>query len=144
MKELRTEIEIGAPPDRVWQALIDFDKYPEWNPFLTRAEGKAAVGVQVKIVFKFGARDTTLKCRIVTLEPNRELLWTWHILFPALYGGEHRFAIEPLAENRARFVQREVFNGLLLPLFAKGIDSSTRQGFEAMDQALKARAEGAS
>lgn len=33
MKELRTEIERQASPERVWQALTNLDKYPEQNKF---------------------------------------------------------------------------------------------------------------
>ena len=39
------------------------------------------------------------------------------------------------------FTDREVFNGLLVPMQAKDIDTNSRQGFEAIDQALKARTE---
>jgi uncharacterized protein YndB with AHSA1/START domain len=35
MKELRTEIEIQATPDKVWQVLTSLDKYPEWNPLVS-------------------------------------------------------------------------------------------------------------
>jgi hypothetical protein len=61
---------------------------------------------------------------------------------PGLFDGEHRFAVEPLEGGRFRFVQEERFRGLLVPLFAKGLDTHTRAGFEAMYQALKARAGG--
>ena len=40
-----------------------------------------------------------------------------------------------------RFVQREIFSGLLVPLFAKDLNTKTKQGFEAMNQALKQLAE---
>ena len=34
MRELRAEIEIAAPPERVWRVLSDFDAYPDWDPFI--------------------------------------------------------------------------------------------------------------
>ncbi|MER3407514.1 MAG: SRPBCC domain-containing protein, partial [Nitrososphaera sp.] len=40
-KEVRTEIEIAAGPQRVWQVITDFARYPEWNPFIRRVEGEA-------------------------------------------------------------------------------------------------------
>ncbi len=141
MKELRTEIEIQASPETVWQILMDFDHYPEWNPFFYRAVGNAAVGQTVKISFKFGTRDTTLTCRVLDLEPNRLIRWKWQIFFSWLYSGQDHFSIEPLDDTRVRFVQHEEFRGLLLPLFAKGIDTDSRRGFEEMLKALKTRAE---
>jgi Polyketide cyclase / dehydrase and lipid transport len=31
VRELRREIELDAPPERVWAVVTDFDAYPEWN-----------------------------------------------------------------------------------------------------------------
>jgi hypothetical protein len=69
------------------------------------------------------------------------LRWIGHLLIPGLFDGEHIFTIEPLGANRVRFVQREIFSGLLVPLFAKGLDTDTQRGFGEMNQALKAQAE---
>jgi hypothetical protein len=65
-----------------------------------------------------------------------------HLLFPGLFDGEHIFIIEPLAAGGVRFIQREIFTGLLVPLFAHQLDTETRRGFEDMNHALKLRAEG--
>jgi hypothetical protein len=54
---------------------------------------------------------------------------------------EYSLTIQPLDENRVRFVQREVFKGLLVPLFARSLDNNTHRGFEEMNRALKERAE---
>ena len=141
MKELRTEIGIQASPETIWQILTDLAKYPDWNPFITRALGKAEVGAQVEITFPSGAKEMTLHCTVTKVEPNRELCWTYHVLLPNLFRGEHSFVIEPVGPDQVRFVDRETFNGLLVPLQAKTIDSNSRHGFEEMDKALKARAE---
>ena len=34
MRQISTEIEINAPVETVWSILTDFDKYPDWNPFV--------------------------------------------------------------------------------------------------------------
>jgi len=39
MKELRSEIEIETSAERVWQLLTDFARFPQWNPFISRASG---------------------------------------------------------------------------------------------------------
>ena len=83
----------------------------------------------------------TFRPTVLKAEPNRELRWIGRLLIPGLFDGEHIFNIEPLGTNRVRFVQREIFTGLLVPLFAKGLDTDTQRGFEEMNQALKVRAE---
>jgi hypothetical protein len=141
MKELCTEIEIHAMPDKVWQVLTSLDKYPEWNPFIHHAIGKAKVGEKVNITFKSGAKEMTLHCTVVKVEPNKELRWKYHVALPILFSGEHSFIIEQVEINKVRFIDCEIFNGLLVSSQAKDIDTNSRQGFEAMDKALKARAE---
>jgi hypothetical protein len=141
MKELRTEIEIQATPEKVWQVISELDKYPEWNPFIHHAIGKTKIGEKVDITFKTGSIEMTLHCMVIKSEPNRELRWKYHVGLNALFSGEHSFTIEPIDTTHVRFVDREVFTGLLVPLQAKSIDTESKHDFEAMDQALKARAE---
>jgi len=141
MKELCTEIEIQAPSEKVWQVLTELDKYPEWNPFICHAVGKAETGKTVDIDFQPDGKGLKLHCMVATFQPYRELSWKYHVTHPLLFRGEHIFTIEPLGENRIRFIDREEFNGLLVFTQVKDIDTNTKRGFETMDKALKARAE---
>ena len=138
---LRTEIQIQAAPEKVWQILTDLAKYPEWNPFITHAIGKAEAGARVDITVHSGSKEMRLHCTVVKAEPKRELCWKYHVISPLLFRGEHSFIIEPMGSNYVRFVDQEVFKGLLVPLQAKDIDTNSRHGFEALDKALKLRAE---
>jgi hypothetical protein len=141
MKELSTEIEIQATPEKVWQVLTDLDKYPDWNPFIHYAVGKVKVGEKVDITFRSGSKEMTLHCTVVKLEPNKELRWKYHVALPILFSGEHGFIIEKVEDNKVRFIDREKFNGLLVSSQARDIDTNSKRGFEAMDKALKIRAE---
>jgi len=142
MKQLRTEISINAPPEHVWHLLTDFASFPEWNPFIRRASGEVREGSQLEVYLQpSGAKGMTFRPKVLKAEPNRELRWLGHFLIPGLFDGEHIFTIEPLEAGRVRFVQREIFTGLLVPLFARSLEKDTRRGFEEMNQALKLRAE---
>jgi hypothetical protein len=142
MKELYSEIEIQASAERVWQLLTDFARFPEWNPFMRRASGEVKAGARLEVYMQpSGASGTTFKPTVLNAEPNRELRWLGRLIIPGLFDGEHILTIEPLDTNRVRFVQREIFKGLLVPLFARRLDTDTRRGFEEMNRALKARAE---
>ena len=142
MKELYSEIEIQATDEKVWQILTDFASFPQWNPFMRRAVGEPKTGAKLEVhIQPSGARGMTFRPTVLKAEPKRELHWLGHLLIPGLFDGEHILTIEPLAENRVRFVQREIFTGILVPLFARGLETDTRRGFEEMNRALKARAE---
>jgi hypothetical protein len=58
-----------------------------------------------------------------------------------LFDGEHIFEIEPTKAGSVRFVQRERFSGILVPLLWRSLDKSTRKGFNEMNAGIKRKAE---
>ena len=99
MKELRTEIEIQATAERVWQLLTDFPSFPQWNPFIRKASGNIRVGERLEVKLQpSGASAMTFRPTVLKVEPNREFRWLGHLLIPGLFDGEHIFTIEPLGE----------------------------------------------
>ena len=142
MKELRSEITIDAPAQRVWEVLTDFDSFPDWNPFMRRASGEVAVGEKLVVYLKPpGGMGMSFKPRVLKVDPSREFRWLGHLLVKGVFDGEHIFEIEPDGDARCSFVQREEFSGILVPLMLAMIRKSTERGFNEMNQALKARAE---
>lgn len=82
----------------------------------------------------------TFRPRVLELTPRRELRWLGHLGLPGLFDGEHRFVLEPLAQDRVRFVQEERFSGLLVRPLRRTL-IRTEQGFALMNAALTAEAE---
>jgi hypothetical protein len=141
-KQLRTQVDIHASPERVWQILTDFTTYPQWNPFMPRASGSARRGERLTIRLQpVGGRPTTFRPTVLEVDPGKRLRWIGHLLVPGVFDGEHSFTIQPLGEGRVRVVQQEHFSGLLVPLLAGSLDRRTLPAFEQMNQALKRRAE---
>jgi hypothetical protein len=139
VKELRSEIEINASPEKVWELLCDSPGIPE--PMRSAIIDRR-VGVQLKV--KLGTRSgkgATFKMKLISVEPCRELRWKGHLWISGLFDGEHIFETKPLAEERVLFVQREIFGGLFLP-FLSGTLNDTKREFEEMNMALKKQAEG--
>ena len=142
MRELTTEIEIDAPAGRVWAILTDLGQYEEWNPFIRDATGDVKPGSRLSVSIEPpGGRAMTFRPTVTLVSPGREFRWLGRFLMPGLFDGEHIFEVAPAGEGRTRLVQREQFRGVLVPLLWTGLATSTRQGFEAMNDALKKRAE---
>lgn len=141
MKSIRTDIHIDAPPERVWQILTDFVRYPAWNPLIPRAEGEVREGARltVRIELPDGPR-MTIRPTLLRVEPGRALGWKGRLFVPKLFDGEHLFELHA-ANGGTRFVHREHFSGLLVPLVWGTMEAPTRQGFVAMNEALKQEAE---
>ena len=115
MRELRSEIEIDASPERVWQVLTDFGAFPEWNPFIRSIEGEAKVGSRLQVrIEPPGARAMTFRPTVRTVEQACDVRWLGRLFAPGLVEGEHQLALEPLEGERSRFIQSERFSGLLV------------------------------
>lgn len=140
MKEIRTEIEIAASAQRVWEVLADFARYSEWNPFIREATGEPKEGskLEIHITTPSGAKRT-YEPRVTKVEQGRELRWLGKV--PGFLSGEHIFTLEERG-GRTLLVHREVFGGLLTSFFGKSLDEDVKAGFEEMNRALKKRAEG--
>ena len=137
-KELNTNIEIDASANVVWEALTDFGRYNQWNPFISSIRGEAKQGGRLEILIQPpNGSEMTFHPVILELRPERELRWIGQLLLPGILDSEHQFQIESLGENRTRLINREVFFGLLVPLLWRDLNTNIRQGFEEMNRALK-------
>ena len=142
MKEVRSEIEINSYPESVWRILIDFATYDQWNPFIKKIIGLPTERSKIDIYIKTpSGKNRKYSPRITKVKEGRELRWFGKSSLPGFLNAEHIFTIEELQPERVRFIQREVFDGLLIRVFGKGLDTDIRQGFQEMNEALKRRAE---
>jgi hypothetical protein len=141
VKRLRTDVDIDATPERVWEVLTDLAGYPAWNPFIVRAEGVVETGRRLTLTMQpVGGRATTLRPRLVEVDAPRRLRWRGTVGVPGLLDAEHTFTLEP-RRSGTRLVHQEDFRGLLVPLLAASLDRGTLPAFVAMNEALKSRAE---
>jgi hypothetical protein len=121
---------------------MDFENYPQWNPFIRSIEGEENVGSPLKVFIKPGdASGMTLKPNVVENIANVKFSWLGSLFIKGLFDGKHEFLIEPLADNKVKFTQREEFSGILVPLIWALIKKNTQRGFEEMNSALKILAE---
>ena len=96
--EERTSIDVAASPDRVWEVLVDVERWPEWTESVTSVRvldgGSLAVGSRVEVAQpKIPAGTYT----VTALEPGRSFAWEQrqpgstvtadHVLTPLPDGG---------------------------------------------------------
>ncbi len=140
--ELHTEIEIGADPETVWAVLTDLGNYSNWNPFIVEAAGSVAVGQRLTNRLQPpGGKAMTFKPTVTVVEPERVFEWLGRLGVPGVFDGRHRFELHATADGRTRLVHGERFQGLAVRLFKGSLETDTLAGFEAMNEALKARVE---
>ncbi|MDN3669173.1 SRPBCC domain-containing protein [Echinicola jeungdonensis] len=136
--KIYTQIHIEAKPKLVWAILMDFDNYPQWNPFIKSLTGKIQIGKTIKV----NLSGMNFMPKIIALEKNKEFQWLGNLGFKGLFDGEHRFELLENPDGSTTFVHSEKFKGILVPILKKKLLKETKPGFEAMNLSLKNRVEG--
>jgi len=141
-KEIKTQLVINASAEKVWAVLTNFEKYPEWNPFIKSIKGNVKVGSSLVVRLEPPeAKGMTFKPKVLSYDSRREFSWLGHLLFPGLFDGEHHFELIDNHDGTTTFIQSEKFKGILVPLFKRMLDVNTVNGFNLMNQKLKELAE---
>ena len=141
--EIREEVVIDAPPEKVWAVIIDFPSYAEWNSQLAWLGGVAAPEATLKLRLSAEGTDPYEFEPVVShFEPNVRFAWFARTGAPRVFDGEHFFELEPLAGGKTRLVNRERYSGLLAPIIQRQpMMQGAPKGFVKMNDELKRRAE---
>ena len=143
MKQIKTEILINAPIEKIWAVLTNVTYYPSWNPFITNIDGDTAANKKIKVTVKpAGQKPMTFKAHVIT-KTNYEFVWLGGLAIPGIFNGRHQLCLEAVAPNVVKLIHNEVFSGVLSGLIFAWIGKSTKEGFNNMNQALKQRCEAA-
>jgi hypothetical protein len=137
---IETDTLIDSPPQMVWTVLTATDDYPLWNPEISRLHGQLREGNVIEFVEVTGPDAMVFHPKILAVRPDRELRWKGYVWFPGIFDGEHHFILEAVG-NKTHFIQREKFTGILVGSLTQGVLKGTVDSMQAMNDALKKRAE---
>jgi hypothetical protein len=142
MKEIYTLIHIHASAEHVWNTLMDFDTWPEWNPFITSIERSRQKENSLNVTMQppGSKRPFNASPVIIRSVENKEFRWLGHIGIKGVFDAEHYFILERLPNGSTSLTHGERFSGILPP-FMSGTLKKTEQGFKLMNMALKKRCE---
>ncbi len=140
MKEFSASTTIHASPETIWRILTDAPNYPAWDPWVIRIEGSIAPGQRIVAYNKINP-NRAFPARVSAFQARQRMTWTGGMPL-GLFTGTRTFALVPRADDKSAvdFTLREVYSGLLLPLFAGSIPDLT-QSFADFVKGLKQYAE---
>ena len=142
MKTLSTDIKIRAKPEKVWDILTKFSDYEEWNPVMTRIIGEANLGKKIEVhIHTIKGKNRIYRPTITKFDINKELRWQGRSFLPGIFEGERIFEIKEMSSEEISLIHLEVFRGIGVKLMGNRLDEDLQQTFQAMNIALKARAE---
>ncbi len=139
---------IDAPLALVWEIIIDFDRYPEWNPLnrFFRLDTRAEVNQTVTFGPCWGPYDgETLSDADFT---QRERLTVWeqecclaYSVVSRWFNAERTQHISPAQGGGTRYHTYERMSGIIKPMVRRRYGARIVAGFTANGSALKRRAE---
>lgn len=142
MPTLRTEIEINASCNRVWDALIRKDEWRRWNTFLFDADPALPIrqGREIFLSVRRLEDDefTDFEPLITLVQP--EICLRWIAQMPG-FKSEQTFELQGLGPNRTLYTHSERFKGILSHMFLPFIRQDEKQGIKRMARQLKRHVE---
>ena len=137
--EIRSDVEINAPPDKVWKAVVDFPHYNTWNTQLSFLGGEVKPGgtLHLRLAAK-GADPYEFKPVVSHWVENKTFAWLAVTGMPRVFDGEHFFELEDLGNGKTRVINREEYRGVLSQLMKRlPMMEGAPQGFALMNDELK-------
>jgi hypothetical protein len=89
--EPRTSIDFDAPPEPVWETLVDLGMQPTGNPFITRVDGVLRVGGRLTLAMQpAGARPARLRPALPQVTSGRRPRWRGRTGVRGAFDADHR------------------------------------------------------
>jgi hypothetical protein len=145
---LTEPVDIQAPLDLVWSIVVDFERYPLWNPLnrFFHLDTCAAVGETVTFGPCWGPYADGALGKAAFMQ--RETLTVWEENCCLAYGvispwlnAERVQHVARIAADRTRYYTYERTSGVLAPVVRLVYGRRIVTGFTANGRALKRRAE---
>ena len=139
----RVEDRIGvqAPAEVIWEIVHDLSRWHEWNPTYIQAEGQIRIGETLTMTLALpGEPHQVIKPKVLEWVPNEQLHWRLTFM-GGLIKTLRYVEITPLSEAGCIVDNGEIFGGLMGSSLGKRMGRVVRRGFQAMNVALKERAE---
>jgi hypothetical protein len=134
-------IQIDAPPAAVWKTLSDTARYPDWNPLIRHVDGELRQREAVEVtVALLESGEYTSPARVMVANPDGELRWRGAWLHPDLLTIEEYIEFDR-APGGTKLNHTARFSGLLAGSFSAGLFERAQGAIQAMNRALKERAE---
>jgi hypothetical protein len=134
-------VEIDAPAAFVWDVLLDYPGYPQWNPYTLAVATTLAVGSPIDLTLPRpdGTGGTWVSREYIrAVDPPRLLRYDTGDTFPGLLGTRDQL-ITPLGPRRCSYRTFETFTGEYADAVFEAQGAYVKNGFDSVANALRDR-----
>jgi uncharacterized protein YndB with AHSA1/START domain len=136
-------VEIAAPAAFVWDVLVDYPNYPQWNPYTIRVETTLAVGDPIDLTLPSpdGSGGTFVNREFIrVVDPPHHLRYDTGDAIPGIFAARDQW-IEELGPDRCAYWTTDAFSGKHAALVLEQNGAWVKAGFDSVAKGLKKRAE---
>lgn len=138
MNEIRSEITIEAPVERIWELLADCNLYPNWNPVIKHASGKLVEGEYLSfVVALIESAPFEVNPKVLSVEPGKGFCWQQTVYFAGMFNWKYCVWLNVVTDEKLKFMQMFSFGGILGALFSLVMKPHVASGLARMNQALR-------
>jgi hypothetical protein len=136
-------VDIDAPAGFVWDVLVDYARYPEWNPYTIAVETSLQIGDRIDLTLPEpdGSDGTILNREFIrVVDAPHHLRYDTGEEYPGLLATRDQYLAE-LGPDRCSYHTTDTLEGDLADLVLETNGDWIKAGFDSVAHALKARAE---
>ena len=138
MAEVTRDVKMQVPAEKLFNAIVDFDKYPEFLPEVKSAKAQKASGDKVKVDFEIEVMKRFKYTLEFTMKGKEEIAWR---LVESDFFKENRgrWVLKPAGENATDVhYELELGFGFMVPGWI--VKKLTETGLPKMFENYEARA----
>ena len=136
-------VEIDAPAELVWSVLVDYGRYPEWNPFTVRVDTTLEVGTKIDLYLPDPTKpgETFLNREWVrAVDAPSYLRYDTAEEIPGMHAVREQWVAD-LGGGRSSYRTTDLFTGDIAGFVYEQQGEWVKAGFDSVCAALKTRAE---
>ena len=141
--KIEHRVGLQVPADAIWPAIMDLERWPQWNPLYVKAEGKIAFDSRLALEVRLpGDKPRIIRPIVTDWTPNEQIIWQ-----VSMYGGLLRstryIEVETLTDegDSIIFSNGEIFEGPATRLLDRKLQARIKAGFKLFGDAVAAKAE---
>ena len=143
MQTIKTEIEIAAPPEKIWGIITDVDKWHDWSPTINASSGTVSLGSTVSITMMSKEPDKDgpkYQPKIIQLDKPTLFQWRAHMMAGFLFTNDKIIELEK-TDTGTKVTHSETFKGLMAAMMRGQMEKGVPPMLNSMNEALKNVAE---
>lgn len=139
LQVITTEIDISAPPEKVWEVLTNVKDWQSWSPIIKESSGNVSLNSQLTITMKGKEKDSVgpqYNPKIIKLEKAKLFHWRAFMVDSLVMTNDKIFELTTTSTG-TKLIHKETFKGLMAPLFSAQMEKGIPEMLNLMNQALK-------